>query len=115
LFAGLPILIAAQIIPVQRTRADNSAASGAPSFTGIRGGESLNIRLENGDTAFNDMKLQCYDPDGVAAMYQITGGADADLFAVHPDSGTVLFRQNTELPFALTIRIAMAFMKWIWE
>ena len=75
-------------------RAENVAASGAPSFTGIRGGESLNIRLENSDTAFNDVKLQCYDPDGVAAMYQITGGADADLFAVHPDSGTVLFRQT---------------------
>ena len=93
LVAGFPILIAAQTF-LSSGRADNAAASGAPSFTGIRGGESLNIRLENGDTAFNDMKLQCYDPDGVAAMYQITGGADADLFAVHPDSGTVLFRKT---------------------
>ena len=93
LVAGLSILIAAQMF-LSSGRAENVAASGAPSFTGIRGGESLNIRLENGDTAFNDVKLQCYDPDGVAAMYQITGGADADLFAVHPDSGTVLFRQT---------------------
>ncbi len=93
LFAALPILIAAQAF-LSGGLADNSAASRAPGFTGIRGGESLNIRLRNGDTAFNDTKLQCYDPDGVAAMYQITGGADADLFAVHPDSGTVLFRQT---------------------
>jgi hypothetical protein len=27
-------------------------------------------------------------------MYQIRGGADAQLFAVHPDSGTVLFRET---------------------
>jgi hypothetical protein len=27
-------------------------------------------------------------------MYQITGGADAELFAVHPDSGTVMFRET---------------------
>jgi serine/threonine protein kinase len=92
LVAGLPVFIAAQTF-LPSGRVDNLIASGAPSFTGIRGGESLNIRLEKGETAFNDVKLQCYDPDGVAGMYQISGGADADLFAVHPDSGTVLFRQ----------------------
>ena len=100
LVAGLPILIAAQSFLTAGRASDNSQASGAPSFTGIRGGESLNIRLENGESAFNDAKLQCYDPDGVAAMYQITGGTDAQLFAVHPDSGTVMFREtpNTVRP-----------------
>ena len=93
LVAGLSILFAAQRF-LSSGRADTVGASGAPGFTGIRGGESLNIRLENGDTAFNDVKLQCYDPDGVAAMYQISGGADADLFAVHPDSGTVVIRHT---------------------
>jgi serine/threonine protein kinase len=93
LVAGLSILVAAQMF-LSSGRADNVAVSGAPGFTVIRGGESLNIRLEHGDTAFSYVKLQCFDPDGVAAMYQITGGADADLFAVHPDSGTVLFRQT---------------------
>lgn len=94
LVAGLPILIAAQSFLSAGRTLDSSQVSGAPGFTGIRGGESLNIRLENGESAFNDVKLQCYDPDGVAAMYQITGGADAKLFAVHPDSGTVMFRET---------------------
>ena len=92
--ASLPILIAAQSFLDGGRVSESSQVSGAPSFTGIRGGESLNIRLENGQATFNDVKLQCYDPDGVAAMYQITGGADGRLFAVHPDSGTVMFRET---------------------
>ena len=65
-----------------------------PEFIGLAEDRTIDVHLANGTTSFNEVKLQCYDPEGLCAMYQIVGGPDADGFVIHPDSGTILFRQT---------------------
>lgn len=68
--------------------------AGAPEFIGLAEDRTIDVHLASGTTSFNEVKLQCYDPEGLCAMYQIVGGPDAECFVIHPDSGTILFRQT---------------------
>ena len=61
----------------------------APVFTSNGGGFSANIAMaENASTVTT---VAATDPDGLAVNYAITGGLDAALFAIDPNTGLLRF------------------------
>jgi hypothetical protein len=75
----------------------NASGQGVPEFVGLSADRTLTIELTEGTTAIHDNRLQAYDPDGECVRYCVSGGDDADLFAIHPDTGVILFRENVTL------------------
>lgn len=61
----------------------------SPSITSDGGGATASISMiENARTA---TVVVASDPDGTALTYSIAGGADAALFAISPQTGTLMF------------------------